>query len=219
MVNQAPGSSQTTILSFSGGFHGRTYGALSATRSKPIHKLGVAAFEDWPVAPFPSRKYPLAEYEEHNAAEEQRCLECTDEIMREHKARGRDVAAVIVEPIQAEGGDNGASSAFFRALRSVVKKVGVHSPLGFALPCLALPCLALSWCRLTPTYLPAAVSCRSLPSPPHAQKRVCDEICYFILLLILLLASCFFRLPFFLLLLRSLFIYSCYLARCRLHRR
>ena len=41
MVNQAPGASTTTILSFTGAFHGRTFGALSTTHSKPIHKLDV----------------------------------------------------------------------------------------------------------------------------------------------------------------------------------
>lgn len=51
-VNAAPGCSEAVILSFEGGFHGRTMGCLSATRSKDIHKLDVPAF-DWPVAPFP----------------------------------------------------------------------------------------------------------------------------------------------------------------------
>jgi 4-aminobutyrate aminotransferase / (S)-3-amino-2-methylpropionate transaminase len=35
------------------------------------------------------------------------------------------VAAVIVEPIQSEGGDNHASAAFFHGLRAVTKKHNV----------------------------------------------------------------------------------------------
>lgn len=116
MVNASPGVSQTTILSFTGAFHGRTLGALSATHSKPIHKLDVAAF-DWPVAPFPKLKYPLEQFAAENAAEEARCLAETESVMQAQRAKGRDVAAVVIEPVQAEGGDNHASGAFFLGLR------------------------------------------------------------------------------------------------------
>ena len=40
MSNQAPGSPNLSIMSFKSGFHGRLFGSLSTTRSKPIHKLG-----------------------------------------------------------------------------------------------------------------------------------------------------------------------------------
>lgn len=36
--NQSPGAPKLSIMSFKGGFHGRTFGALSCTHSKPIHK-------------------------------------------------------------------------------------------------------------------------------------------------------------------------------------
>lgn len=52
MINLPPGSPQLSLLSFHGGFHGRTFGALSTTHSKAIHKLDIPAF-DWPVAHFP----------------------------------------------------------------------------------------------------------------------------------------------------------------------
>jgi 4-aminobutyrate aminotransferase/(S)-3-amino-2-methylpropionate transaminase len=39
--------------------------------------------------------------------------------------RHSPVAAVIVEPIQSEGGDNHASPAFFRGLRDITKKHNV----------------------------------------------------------------------------------------------
>jgi 4-aminobutyrate aminotransferase/(S)-3-amino-2-methylpropionate transaminase len=61
-------------VSFDGGFHGRTLGALSATRSKPIHKLDMPAF-DWPVVPFPANRFPLAAYQRENAAHESRALD------------------------------------------------------------------------------------------------------------------------------------------------
>jgi 4-aminobutyrate aminotransferase/(S)-3-amino-2-methylpropionate transaminase len=104
MKNRQPGINELKILSFEGGFHGRSLGALSATRSKPIHKLDFPAF-DWPVVPFPTG--PEAEA---------RSLEAVAEAFR--VANGT-VAGLIVEPIQGEGGDRHASPAFFRDLRAL----------------------------------------------------------------------------------------------------
>lgn len=39
MCNMPPGSPALSILSFKGGFHGRTFATLSATRSKALHKV------------------------------------------------------------------------------------------------------------------------------------------------------------------------------------
>lgn len=44
MKNQAPGSPDLSILSFKHAFHGRLFASLSATRSKPIHKLDIPSF-------------------------------------------------------------------------------------------------------------------------------------------------------------------------------
>eukprot|EP00320_Phaeocystis_rex_P003125 CAMPEP_0119057850 /NCGR_PEP_ID=MMETSP1178-20130426/2230_1 /TAXON_ID=33656 /ORGANISM="unid sp, Strain CCMP2000" /LENGTH=513 /DNA_ID=CAMNT_0007038715 /DNA_START=104 /DNA_END=1645 /DNA_ORIENTATION=- len=123
MVNQAPGCSASTILSFEGAFHGRSFGALSTTHSKPIHKLDIASF-DWPVARFPKLRYPLAQHAASNAAEEERCLGEVDRLMADGKARGRDVAALVVEPVQSEGGDHHASRNFFLGLRRLCTKHG-----------------------------------------------------------------------------------------------
>ncbi|KAJ1964251.1 hypothetical protein GGI12_001548 [Dipsacomyces acuminosporus] len=58
MENKPPGAPDVAILSFASAFHGRTFGALSTTRSKAIHKLDIPAFK-WPRAPFPQLRYPL----------------------------------------------------------------------------------------------------------------------------------------------------------------
>ncbi|KAK5118627.1 hypothetical protein LTR85_008092 [Meristemomyces frigidus] len=118
MNNQAPGAPDMSILSFKTGFHGRLFGSLSTTRSKPIHKLDIPAF-DWPQASFPALKYPLEEHAEENAREEQRCLEETEKILTTFHS---PPAAIIVEPIQSEGGDNHATPAFFKGLRALTRK-------------------------------------------------------------------------------------------------
>ena len=121
MDNQLPGSPQLSILSFKSAFHGRLFGSLSTTRSKPIHKLDIPAF-DWPQATFPSLKYPLEDHVQENAQEEQRCLQEVERLIKEYH---NPVAAVMVEPIQSEGGDNHASPAFFQGLREITKRTNV----------------------------------------------------------------------------------------------
>lgn len=118
MNNKSPGAPNMSILSFKGGFHGRLFGSLSTTRSKPIHKLDIPAF-DWPAAPFPELKYPLEEHKEENRREEERCLAEAERLITEFHS---PPAAIVVEPIQSEGGDNHASPAFFQALRDLTKK-------------------------------------------------------------------------------------------------
>jgi 4-aminobutyrate aminotransferase/(S)-3-amino-2-methylpropionate transaminase len=121
MLNQSPGSPNMSIMSFKSAFHGRLFGSLSTTRSKAIHKLDIPAF-DWPQAPFPALKYPLEEHAQENAAEEKRCLAEAERIIKEFH---NPVAAVVVEPIQSEGGDNHASPAFFQGLRDITQRNNV----------------------------------------------------------------------------------------------
>jgi 4-aminobutyrate aminotransferase / (S)-3-amino-2-methylpropionate transaminase len=118
MLNQAPGSPQLSILSFKSGFHGRLFASLSTTRSKPIHKMDIPAF-DWPQATFPLLKYPLEENVEYNKKVEQEALDDVERLLTSHHL---PPCAVIVEPIQSEGGDHHASPAFFRGLRELTKK-------------------------------------------------------------------------------------------------
>lgn len=42
------------------------------------------------------------------------------------KQKGKPVAGIVIEPIQAEGGDNHASSDFFRSLRNIAQKVTIN---------------------------------------------------------------------------------------------
>lgn len=102
MKNQAPGSPDMAILSFTRGFHGRLFGSLTATASKAIHKVDIPAF-DWPKAPFPQLKYPLEENEAYNREVEAASLKEVEKIIQTNK---KPIAAVVVEPIQSEGGDN-----------------------------------------------------------------------------------------------------------------
>ncbi|KAH7324806.1 aminotransferase class-III [Stachybotrys elegans] len=119
--NSKPGSPDLAVLSFRNSFHGRGFGSLSTTRSKAVHKLDIPAF-NWPQASFPALKYPLEQHEAENAAEEKRCLEEVEKLITSWWC---PVAALIIEPVQSEGGDNHASPAFFQGLRDITKKHNV----------------------------------------------------------------------------------------------
>jgi acetylornithine/N-succinyldiaminopimelate aminotransferase len=81
------------ILSFYKGFHGRTYGALSATAQKQFHEGFGPLLEGFHYAPFND-------------------IGATKEVLDKH-----DYAAIIVEPLQGEGGVNSASGEFLKFLR------------------------------------------------------------------------------------------------------
>lgn len=117
MLNRQPHTNDMKVISFEGGFHGRSLGSLSATRSKPIHKLDFPAF-DWPVAPFPANRYPLDQHAAENAEAEARSLATVTALLDADP----QIAAVIVEPVQGEGGDRHASAHFFRELRRITSE-------------------------------------------------------------------------------------------------
>ena len=121
MEHETPGTPNFKVLSFEGAFHGRTAACLTLTHTKWIHKLDFPAFA-WPKCRFPRLKYPLEAHAEENAAEEAKCLDEVEEVL----ALDEDVVAVIVEPMQAEGGDNHASPDFFRRLREITRDRGVR---------------------------------------------------------------------------------------------
>nr|CAD2172161.1 unnamed protein product [Meloidogyne enterolobii] len=125
MNNEIPGSPNLCVLGFRGSFHGRSLGMLSITRSKAIHKVDIPALK-WPVANFPRYLYPLDENKKYNEEQDKKCLEEVAKLIDEGKQKGNEVAALIVEPIQCEGGDHHASPAFFRGLQKVCENKGVY---------------------------------------------------------------------------------------------
>ncbi len=115
----ANAGSPAVVLSFEGAFHGRGLGPLSATRSRPMHKADQPAFP-WPVAPFPALRWPLERHADENERATEASLAAVDRVLGTS-----EVAAVIVEPIQSEGGDRHAAPAFFQGLRRLTAAAGV----------------------------------------------------------------------------------------------
>lgn len=118
LMNKAPGAPKYAIMSFTNAFHGRTMGCLSCTHSRWEIKVDNPAM-DWPVAQFPTLKYPLDEHEEENRKEEDKCLDNVRELIGEWKTKDHPVVGIIVEPIQSEGGDYHATPYFFKQLQTI----------------------------------------------------------------------------------------------------
>lgn len=83
--------------------------------------MDVPAF-DWPIASYPRYKYPLEENEDYNAKEDIKCLAMVEDLIEQYRKKGCPVAGMIIEPIQAEGGDNHGSPHFYRELQKICAK-------------------------------------------------------------------------------------------------
>jgi L-lysine 6-transaminase len=111
------GERGTEILHFQHAFHGRTGYTMSLTNTDP-RKTDLFAKFKWPRVTTPSLNFALPESERE-----------TDVIAREKKSeeeirqfideRGTDIAAIIIEPIQGEGGDNHFRQEFLQRLREI----------------------------------------------------------------------------------------------------
>jgi 4-aminobutyrate aminotransferase len=110
------------IIAFEGGFHGRTLGALSLTNSKIKQRAGFGPLVPMVHhAPFP-RVRPWREGSGGDGSAELAVLERT--ILGRIIAPS-DVAAIVIEPIQGEGGYFSAPAAFLRGLRELCDRHGI----------------------------------------------------------------------------------------------
>lgn len=111
-----------SVLGFANSAHGSSVTTLSCSDSAA--NAGNVPTYDWPVAPMPQVKLPYAANERFNIAEEQRCLEATRRIIQQQRDSGKDVAAMIVEPISGLEMRN-ATPNFYKGLRKIAKDEGV----------------------------------------------------------------------------------------------
>jgi L-lysine 6-transaminase len=103
------------VIHFRGCFHGRTGYTLSMTDSPDPRKTQWFPRFDWPRVTTPSAVFPMEGANlEQTAALEVQALREINEALDRHKD---DIAALIIEPIQGEGGDNHFRPEFLAALR------------------------------------------------------------------------------------------------------
>ncbi len=111
---------RSRVIAFFGAFHGRTYGAMSLSGSKIVHRRGFA-----PLVP-----------EIHHVPYPRGCTTCStrdgclcvrniEETILKRVAPPDEVAAIFVEPIQGEGGYHVPPPGFLPALRELCDRHGI----------------------------------------------------------------------------------------------
>ncbi len=113
------------FIGFLGGFHGRTMGSLAFTASKAKYKRGFGATMDGVVhAPFPDPYRPLLAYRKGEDYGETVVRYIEEEIMQKVMP-AEEIAGILLEPIQGEGGYVVPPPGFFPALRKLCDKYGI----------------------------------------------------------------------------------------------
>ena len=98
------------VVAFLGAFHGRTYGSISLTASKAKYHAGFG-----PLLPGVFHA-PYGRVED---------LRWFDEVLFDKLAPANEVAAIIVEPIQGEGGYIVPEDGFLQGLREICDRHGI----------------------------------------------------------------------------------------------
>ena len=96
------GISQPLILTARSSFHGRTLAAVTATGQPKYHQGFEPVVEGFDYVPYND-------------------LEAFESCLNRHEAAGPSVAAVLIEPLQGEGGVNPGDRAYFQKLQELCR--------------------------------------------------------------------------------------------------
>lgn len=102
------------VIHFEKAFHGRTGYTMSMTNGNPEKVKWFARF-DWPRIVNPAVEYPLTDQHLEDVIARE-CL-AIEQINKAFQENPDDICAIIIEPVQAEGGDHHFRREFMEALR------------------------------------------------------------------------------------------------------
>ena len=105
----------TQVIHFKEAFHGRSGYTMSLTNTDPVKTKWYPKF-NWPRITNPKVTFPLEQNLDAVIEAEETAKREIKEAIRTH---GNDIAALIIESIQGEGGDNHFRPEFFRFLREI----------------------------------------------------------------------------------------------------
>jgi 4-aminobutyrate aminotransferase len=112
------------IIAFFGSFHGRTMGALSLTARKAVQRRGFGPLVPGVVhAPYPyCYRCPVGKQPDSCAVE---CVQHIENTLLKTIAPADETAAIVVEPVQGEGGYIVPPQKFFDELARVAEQNGI----------------------------------------------------------------------------------------------
>ncbi|MCU1235606.1 MAG: 4-aminobutyrate aminotransferase [Candidatus Solibacter sp.] len=112
------------IIAFFGSFHGRTMGALSLTSRKAVQRAGFGPLVPGVIhAPYPyCYRCPYGQQPDTCAVE---CVKHIEDTLLKTISPAEETAAIVVEPIQGEGGYIVPPQKFFDELSRVAKANGI----------------------------------------------------------------------------------------------
>ncbi|MGJ1322815.1 L-lysine 6-transaminase [Sphingobacterium sp. PCS056] len=105
------------VIHFKEAFHGRSGYTLSLTNTKDPRKYMYFPKFNWPRITNPKLTFPVTETVLQGVIEKEKMA--IREIRNALAQHPNDIACIIIEPIQAEGGDNHFRKEFFQSLRDI----------------------------------------------------------------------------------------------------
>jgi len=115
------------FISFFGSFHGRTLGSLSLTSSKVAQRLGFKRQAlDVVHVPYPNEyRNPFTAEMCGNGGAAEGALNWIENLLFKTTTPPTEVAAIVVEPVQGEGGYIPAPQGFLKGLRRICDEHGI----------------------------------------------------------------------------------------------
>lgn len=111
------------FLAFFNAFHGRTYGSLSLTAAKKVHREGFGPFLPVVHVPYPNPyRNPFEETREDIV---NGCMTYMENFVFKDEVPADEIAGVFVEPIQGEGGVIVPPDNFLKELSKLCKRNGI----------------------------------------------------------------------------------------------
>jgi len=115
---------RTKFIGFHGAFHGRTLGSLSFTASKSVQRAGYQEGLTVHHVPYPDQYRPLLASVNGDAIGDSIINYIENELFRTMLSPS-DVAGILIEPIQGEGGYVVPAPGFFARLRELCNRYGI----------------------------------------------------------------------------------------------
>ena len=116
-------SGRDKFIAFVGGFHGRTMGSLSLTGSKVVQRKGFGPM--LPVHHIPYAYCYRCAYGKHPDTCNVECVKVIEDQLFKTILPAEEVAAIVVEPVQGEGGYVVPPAKFHQELRRIADKYGI----------------------------------------------------------------------------------------------